>query len=72
MSKQNRWATKEEAYAYAKAAERSGNLGLAYASACDYLGWDISIRREIMAKHKYKAHRHVYSGNLKFRKRRTL
>ena len=54
MSDRKRWANKEEAYAFAKEAEKSGKLGMSYAAACDYLGWDVAIRREIMAKHKRK------------------
>lgn len=57
-STKNRWANKEEAYMFAKSAEELGNLGLRYVSACDYLGWDVSIRREILAKHKRRAHTH--------------
>ena len=55
IDKQLRWANKEEAKLFAKQAEVLGNLGLRYVSACDYLGWDVSVRREIMAKHKRKA-----------------
>jgi len=55
ISKQMRWASKEEAKLFAKHAEELGNLGLSYLSACDYLGWDLSIRREIIAANKRKA-----------------
>ena len=54
----NRWASKEEAYLFAKKAEKEGKLGMSYLACCDYLGWDVSLRREIMAKHKRKAHTH--------------
>lgn len=54
----SRWASKEEAYLFAKQAEAKGNLGMSYLACCDYLGWDVSIRREIMAKHKRKARTH--------------
>ena len=59
MSKNQRWANRDEAMAYAKAAEQSGNMGMRYISACDYLGWDVSIRRLILAKRKSKAHLHT-------------
>lgn len=39
---------------FVKSAEELGNLGLRYVSACDYLGWDVSARREILAKRKRK------------------
>ena len=55
INKQVRWANKEEAKLFAKHAEELGNLGLSYLSACDYLGWDLSIRREIIAANKRKA-----------------
>ena len=55
INKQLRWANKEEAKRFAKRAEELGNLGLSYLSACDYLGWDLSIRREIIAANKRKA-----------------
>ena len=55
INKQLRWANIEEAKKFAKRAEELGNLGLSYLSACDYLGWDLSIRREIMAANKRKA-----------------
>ena len=55
INKQVRWANKEEAKLFAKQAEELGNLGLSYLSACDYLGWNLSIRREIMAANKRKA-----------------
>lgn len=58
LKTRQRWASKEEAYAFAKKAEKSGNLGMSYAAACDFLGWDVSIRREIMAKQKRKARFH--------------
>jgi len=43
---------------FAKSAEELGNLGLRYVSACDYLGWDVSVRREILDKRKRKANTH--------------
>ena len=55
INKQLRCANKEEAKKFAKRAEELGNLGLSYLSACDYLGWDLSIRREIIAANKRKA-----------------
>ena len=55
INKQLRWANKSEAKVFAKRAEELGNLGLRYVSACDYLGWDASIRREIVAANKRKA-----------------
>ncbi len=56
IEKKLRWANRAEAKAFAKKAEELGNLGMTYAACCDYLGWDISIRREIMAANKRKAH----------------
>ena len=55
IEKTLRWANKEEAKAFAKKAEELGNLGMTYAACCDYLGWDVSIRREIIAARKRKA-----------------
>ena len=57
-SNKTRWANKEEAYQFAKNAVAKGNLGMSYLACCDYLGWDVSIRRMILAKHKRKAHTH--------------
>lgn len=48
--------------AFAKNAEKLGNLGMSYVACCDYLGWDLSIRREIMAKQKAAAKRREYHG----------
>ena len=56
IEKKLRWANKSEAKAFAKKAEKLGNLGMTYAACCDYLGWNPSIRREIMAKQKQKGH----------------
>lgn len=50
-----RWANKEEAKMFAKKAEELGQLGMSYGACCDYLGWDVSIRREILAKQRQKA-----------------
>lgn len=55
IEKKLKWANKAEAKAFAKRAEELGNLGMTYAACCDYLGWDLSIRREIMAARKRKA-----------------
>lgn len=57
-SHKTRWANKEEAYMFAKKAEEKGNFGMSYLACCDYLGWDVSIRRMILAKRKRKAHTH--------------
>lgn len=51
--------------AFAKNAEKLGNLGMSYVACCDYLGWDLSIRREIMAKQKAAAKRREYHGSNK-------
>ena len=55
IEKKLRWANKEEAKAFAKQAEKLGNLGMRYVACCDYLGWDPEIRREIMAKQRAKS-----------------
>ena len=55
IEKRMRWANKEEAKKFAKKAEVLGQLGMSYSACCDYLGWDVSIRREILAKQRQKA-----------------
>ena len=65
IEKKLRWANKSEAKAFAKKAEELGNLGMSYVACCDYLGWDLSVRREIMAKQKAAAKRREYHGNNK-------
>ena len=54
-----RWATKDEAKAYALKAESNKNTGLTYCAACDFLKWDVAARREALAEKERKSKQHA-------------